>query len=47
MKDVVVYVEVRSDMDNRTDGVKGVIAKLGAKVNDRLTKYALIDQFSI
>lgn len=39
MKDVSVYVEVRSDSNNRTNGIKGVIAKLGAKVNERLTKY--------
>lgn len=38
MKDVVVYVEVRSVSDNRTNGVKNVIANHGIKVNDRLLK---------
>lgn len=35
MKDVILYVEVRSEADNRTDGVKKVVSELGAKVNDR------------
>lgn len=39
LKDVVVYVEVRYGADNRTAGVKNVISRLGAKVNDRLLKY--------
>lgn len=39
MKNVSVYVEIRSASDNRTAGVKSVIAKLGAKVMERLTKY--------
>lgn len=39
LKDVVVYVEVRYGSDNRTAGVKNVISKMGAKVNDRLLKY--------
>lgn len=38
MKDVVLYVEVRTAGDNRTDGVKKVVSQLGAKVNDRLLK---------
>lgn len=38
MKDVIVYVEVRSGADNRTSGIKGVIANLGAKVNERLLR---------
>lgn len=38
MKDVIVYVESRSDTDNRTIGIKDYIAKLGAKVNDRLLR---------
>lgn len=36
MKDVIVYVEVRNGEDNRSDGIKQVIAELGVKVNDRL-----------
>lgn len=39
LKDVVVYVEVRYGADNRTAGVKNVISRMGAKVNDRLLKY--------
>ncbi|BFG04956.1 uncharacterized protein DMAD_03805 [Drosophila madeirensis] len=35
---VVVYVEVRSGNDNRSDGVKTIIAKMGAQVNDRLLR---------
>lgn len=38
MKDVIVYVEYRSDTENRTIGIKDYIAKLGAKVNDRLLR---------
>lgn len=38
MKDVIVYVEYRSDTADRTIGIKDYIAKLGAKVNDRLLK---------
>lgn len=38
LKDVVVYVEVRYGVDNRTAGVKNVISRMGAKVNDRLLK---------
>lgn len=39
MKDVVVYVEVRTGWDNRSVGIKNVISKLGAQVNDRLLRY--------
>lgn len=46
MKDVSVYVEYRSATDNRTAAVKGVIAKLGAKVNERLTKYVFQNRIS-
>uniref|UniRef100_A0A182NHZ2 BRCT domain-containing protein n=1 Tax=Anopheles dirus TaxID=7168 RepID=A0A182NHZ2_9DIPT len=38
MRDVCVYVEVRSGTDNRSDGIKEHIASLGAKVNERLLK---------
>lgn len=38
MNDVIVYVEYRSDTENRTIGIKDYIAKLGAKVNDRLLR---------
>ncbi|XP_030375220.1 uncharacterized protein LOC115624604 isoform X2 [Scaptodrosophila lebanonensis] len=38
LKDVIVYVEVRSGVDNRSEGVKTVIAKMGAQVNDRLLR---------
>ncbi|XP_055859405.1 microcephalin [Episyrphus balteatus] len=38
MKDVVVYVEVRTGEDNRSSGVKKVISALGAKVNDKLLR---------
>ncbi|XP_055311627.1 microcephalin isoform X2 [Sitodiplosis mosellana] len=38
MKDVIVYVEVRSGTENRTSGIKSAIANLGAKVNDRLLR---------
>lgn len=38
LKDVIVYVEYRSDTENRTIGIKDYIASLGAKVNDRLLR---------
>lgn len=38
MKNVIVYVEYRSDTENRTIGIKDYIASLGAKVNDRLLR---------
>lgn len=38
MRDVRVYVEVRSGSDNRSQGIKTVIADLGASVNDRLVR---------
>lgn len=38
MKDVKIYVEVRSGTENRTAGVKGAIQNLGATVTDRLTR---------
>lgn len=38
MKDVIVYVEVRTATDNRSAGIKKVISKLGAKVNDKLLR---------
>uniref|UniRef100_A0A182PQI8 BRCT domain-containing protein n=1 Tax=Anopheles epiroticus TaxID=199890 RepID=A0A182PQI8_9DIPT len=38
MREVRVYVEVRSGTDNRSDGIKEHIASLGAKVNERLLK---------
>lgn len=38
MKDVILYVEVRTEADNRTDGVKKVVSELGAKVNDRFLR---------
>lgn len=37
-QDICVYVEVRTDEDNRSAGIKKVIANLGAKVNDKLYK---------
>ncbi|XP_062134488.1 microcephalin isoform X1 [Drosophila sulfurigaster albostrigata] len=38
LKDVIVYVEVRTGNDNRSEGVKSIISKLGAQVNDRLLR---------
>lgn len=38
MKDVVIYVEVRSSTDNRTAGIKSHISALGIKVNDKLLR---------
>lgn len=38
LKDVIVYVEVRTGNDNRSEGVRTIIAKLGAQVNDRLLR---------
>lgn len=38
MKDVIVYVDVRSETDNRSDGIKKVIAQLGATVNDNFLR---------
>lgn len=39
MHDIVVYVEVRTGEDNRSEGVKKVISQLGARVNDKLLRY--------
>lgn len=41
MKDVIVYVEVRTENDNRTDGIKEKLIEIGAKVNDRLLRLKL------
>ncbi|XP_055609881.1 mucin-2 isoform X2 [Uranotaenia lowii] len=38
MANVVVYVEVRSGADNRSDGIKDHVAALGAQVNEKLYK---------
>lgn len=38
MKDVVVYVEVRSTTANRTLGVKNAIEEFGIKVNDKFLR---------
>lgn len=38
---VVVYVEVRADDDDRSDGIKTVVDEMGAQVNDRLNRYRL------
>ncbi|KAH8416224.1 hypothetical protein KR222_011641, partial [Zaprionus bogoriensis] len=38
LQDVIVYVEVRTGNDNRSAGVKSIIAKMGIKVNDRLLR---------
>ncbi|XP_017069258.1 microcephalin [Drosophila eugracilis] len=38
LKDIVVYVEVRTGNDNRSEGVKTIISKMGAQVKDRLTR---------
>uniref|UniRef100_A0A0A1WJW7 Microcephalin n=1 Tax=Zeugodacus cucurbitae TaxID=28588 RepID=A0A0A1WJW7_ZEUCU len=38
MHDIVVYVEVRTGEDNRSEGVKKVISQLGARVNDKLLR---------
>ncbi|ETN61253.1 hypothetical protein AND_007075 [Anopheles darlingi] len=38
LRNVCVYVEVRSETDNRSDGIKQHIASLGARVNERLLK---------
>lgn len=43
MRKVIVYVEVRSGEDNRSEGVRKVIEALGARVNLTLTKYVLVD----
>lgn len=42
LKDVIVYVEVRTGSDNRSEGVKTIIGKMGAQINDRLTRWAQI-----
>lgn len=47
MKDVVAYVEVRTESDNRTDGIKEKLAELGAQVNDRLNRYDRNAPFSL
>lgn len=39
MKDVIVYVEVRTEHDNRTAGIKEKLIEIGAQVNDRLLRY--------
>lgn len=39
MKDVIVYVEVRSATANRTMGVRNAIEKFGIKVNDKFLRY--------
>lgn len=38
MRNVRVYVEVRSGADNRSHGIKTIIGELGAAVNDRLLR---------
>ncbi|XP_017463558.1 PREDICTED: uncharacterized protein LOC108356973, partial [Rhagoletis zephyria] len=38
MRDIVVYVEVRTGEDNRSEGVKKVISQLGARVNHKLLR---------
>lgn len=38
MRNVIVYVEVRSGEDNRSDGVRKVIEALGARVNLKLLR---------
>lgn len=38
MKNVVVYVEVRSGEDNRSEGVRKVIETLGARINLSILK---------
>lgn len=38
MKDVVIYVEVRSGEDNRSEGVRKVIETLGARINLSILK---------
>lgn len=38
MKDVVVYVEVRSGEDNRSEGVRKVIEALGVRINLSILK---------
>lgn len=43
LKDVVFYVEVRTQADNRTSGIKEVIRGLGATVNDSFLKYVIIN----
>lgn len=39
MKDVIVYVELHYEGENRSDGIKKVISQLGAKVNNTLLRY--------
>uniref|UniRef100_U5ELM8 Putative cyclin-like f-box n=1 Tax=Corethrella appendiculata TaxID=1370023 RepID=U5ELM8_9DIPT len=36
MKDICVYIEYRSESDNRTEGIKRIVGEMGAKVNDKL-----------
>ncbi|KAH8280334.1 hypothetical protein KR018_002878 [Drosophila ironensis] len=38
LKEVRVFVEVRSGHDNRSEGVKAIISKMGAQINDRLLR---------
>lgn len=38
MKDVIVYIEVKSGRDNRTEAIKSVVSGFGVKVNDRLIR---------
>lgn len=38
MRAVVAYVEVRSGIDDRTDGIKSVLRALGAKISEKICK---------
>jgi hypothetical protein len=42
MKNVCVYVEVRTGEDNRTVGIQKIIAALGARVHERIQKSASV-----
>lgn len=46
MRGVVVYVEVRAENEDRSDGIKTIVGEMGAQVNDRLYKYCFWTQFN-
>ena len=37
LKDVVAYVEVRTESDNRSGAIKRILQRLGARVEDKFT----------
>lgn len=38
-QNVVFYVEVRTEDDNRTEGIKRIVSQLGAGVNEKFSRY--------